>query len=49
MVQRYSHHSIESLWSGIEVIERLKQESEKNTVTIGSVIEECQNFSLTKI
>ena len=47
--QRYSHHSIKSLWGGIEALERLKQQSEQNAVTIGSVTEECQNFTLTKI
>ena len=29
MVQRYSHHSVESLRSGIEVLERVKLETEK--------------------
>jgi integrase len=35
MVQRYAHHSIESLRNGIEILETLKKEaSEKNRITI---------------
>jgi integrase len=30
MVQRYSHHSVESLRNGIEVLERVRLETEKN-------------------
>ncbi|MFB3886933.1 MAG: tyrosine-type recombinase/integrase [Thermodesulfobacteriota bacterium] len=36
MVQRYSHHSVESLRSGIEVLEKIKLENEKNSFTISS-------------
>jgi integrase len=37
MVQRYAHHSIESLRSGIEVLETLKREAdESGSVTIPS-------------
>ncbi len=35
MVQRYAHHSIESLRNGIEILETLKNKaSEENHVTI---------------
>ncbi len=41
MVQRYAHHSIESLRDGIEVLETLKKEATgRNRVTIPSQSQE---------
>jgi integrase len=38
MVQRYSHHSIESLRGGIEVLEKQNQQSQENQLPSGTIL-----------